>query len=180
MQFINKRSFLTIALAVIVATSLNLEVQAQGLNSEPELPAGCEAIQVPAGNRISYHTYAIGVQTYRWTGTNWAFVAPTANLYASSKFRGLVGTHYAGPTWESNSGSSVIGFRLEGCTPDKSAIQWLLLGVVSSGGPGIFANTTYIQRVNTVGGLAPAEPGQVIGQQADVPYTTEYYFYKAK
>ena len=38
---------------------------------------------------------------------------------------------------------------------------------------------TYIQRVNTVGGLAPAEPGDFVGQEVEVPYTAEYYFYRA-
>jgi hypothetical protein len=47
-------------------------------------------------------------------------------------------------------------------------------------GPGIFARTTYIQRVNTKGGLAPTAPGTSIGAIAEVPYTAEYYFYRAR
>lgn len=46
-------------------------------------------------------------------------------------------------------------------------------------GPGIFHRVTFIQRVNTVGGNAPADPGNVPGEVARVPYTTEYYFYRA-
>jgi hypothetical protein len=38
---------------------------------------------------------------------------------------------------------------------------------------------TFIQRVNTIGGTAPAEAGAFVGDEARVPYTTEYYFYRA-
>ena len=42
--------------------------------------------------------------------------------------------------------------------------------------------TTFIQRLNTSGGIAPAtgctSPADV-GKSAFVPYTTDYYFYKA-
>jgi hypothetical protein len=34
-----------------------------------------------------------------------------------------------------------------------------------------------IQRVNTVGGIAPSTLGTFVGQEARVPYTTEYFFY---
>src|SRR5206468_943717 len=44
--------------------------------------------------------------------------------------------------------------------------------------PGIFARTTYVQRVNTVGGRAPGTAGTAAGQVARVPYTAEYYFYR--
>jgi hypothetical protein len=38
---------------------------------------------------------------------------------------------------------------------------------------------TYVQRVNTTGGLRPAAPGSSIGAVVEVPYTAEYYFYRA-
>ena len=104
-----------------------------------------------------------------------------ANLYADSGFRGQVGTHYAGPTWESNSGSKVVARRVvnTGCTPDAKAIAWLLLETVTADGPGIFGDVTFIQRVNTTGGVAPAAPGTFVGEEARVPYTAEYFFYRA-
>jgi hypothetical protein len=74
----------------------------------------------------------------------------------------------------------VIASRLEGCTPDPTAIPWLLLQTVSTEGPGIFHRVTYIQRVNTTGGLAPPAPGSSIGAEVEVPYTAEYYFYRAQ
>jgi hypothetical protein len=147
----------------------------------PELPSPlCDSLQVPAGNKVSFHVYAQGVQIYRWNGDSWDFVAPVAKLYADANFRGKVGIHYGGPTWESNSGSTVIGSRVAGCTPDSAAIPWLRLRAVSAKGPGIFSNTTFIQRVNTTGGLAPATPGSIIGEVAEVPYTAEYYFYRGE
>ncbi|MBX3278637.1 MAG: DUF3455 domain-containing protein [Acidobacteria bacterium] len=147
----------------------------------PELPSPvCDLVQVPPGHKVSFRTYAIGVQIYRWNGAGWDFVAPEAMLFAAPNYRGKVGTHYAGPTWESNSGSNVVASRVAGCTPDATAIPWLLLQTVSSDGPGIFSNVTYIQRVNTSGGLAPTVPGAFVGAEARVPYTTEYYFYRSE
>ena len=147
-------------------------------NRAPEL-GDCQNLQAPAGNKVAFHVYAEGVQIYRWDGTSWVFVAPDATLYADTGLNGLVGTHYAGPTWESASGSKVVGAVLERCTPDPSAIAWLKLGATSSAGPGIFDRVTFIQRVNTVGGIAPAAPGALPGDEARVPYTTEYFFYRA-
>lgn len=122
------------------------------------------------------------MQVYRWSGTAWVFVEPAATLFANSRYQGEVGTHYVGPTWESNSGSKVVGARVPGtgCSPDSSAIPWLLLKKVTTEGPGIFNAVTYIQRVNTTGGTPPTAPGSFIGEVTEVPYTAEYYFYRAR
>ena len=150
-------------------------------NREPELPSpACDRVQVPEGNKVAFHTYAIGVQVYRWNGTSWAFVEPVARLFANANYQGEVGIHYAGPTWESNSGSKVVAARVADCSPDSTAIPWLRLQTVSSDGPGIFNSVTYIQRVNTTGGLAPTAPGSSVGAVVEVPYTAEYYFYRAR
>jgi hypothetical protein len=148
-------------------------------NREPDLSTNCASIAVPDGNKVASHVYATGVQIYRWNGTTWVFVAPAAVLYANADYDGEVGTHYVGPSWESNSGSKVVGARVAGCTPDPTAIPWLLLQAVRSEGPGVFHRVTYIQRVNTVGGLAPATAGSAVGEQVEVPYTAEYFFYRA-
>jgi hypothetical protein len=150
-------------------------------NNAPELPLPlCDGVQVPVGNKLAFRVYAVGVQKYRWNGTSWTFVEPVATLYADANFHGKVGVHYAGPTWESNSGGKVVAARVAGCTPDPTAIAWLRLQTVSADGPGIFGSVTYIQRVNTVGGLAPIAPGSSIGAVVEVPYTAEYYFYRAE
>ena len=140
----------------------------------------CDQLEAPAGNKVAARVYAVGVQLYRWNGTSWSFVEPVATLYADPSYHQKVGTHYLGPTWESNGGGKVVAKRLAGCSPDPTAIPWLLLQTVSSEGPGVFGSTTYIQRVNTKGGLAPTAPGASIGVVAEVPYTTEYYFYRAR
>lgn len=164
---------LSVALAPIPAARAN------NGNRAPDLPSPlCDKVQVPAGNKMAFHVYALGVQIYRWNGSSWAFVAPVANLFADDNYRGQVGTHYAGPTWESNSGSRVVATRTAACTPDQTTIPWLLLETVATDGPGIFSSVTYVQRVNTVGGLAPTTPGPFVGAEAKVPYTAEYYFYR--
>lgn len=176
-----------VALAVMLSiaglsTTFVPASQASALSSSPTLPAGCESLQVEEGNRLAFRTYAIGVQVYSWNGTSWTFVEPVATLFADARYNGEVGTHYVGPTWESNSGSKVVAARVpgKGCTPDTSAIPWLILKKVSSDGPGIFGAVTFIQRVNTTGGTAPTTPGSVVGERKEIPYTAEYYFYRAR
>ena len=132
-----------------------------------------------AGGTLALRAYAKGVQIYRWNGTSWAFVAPEATLYADAAFHGEIGTHYAGPTWESVSGSKVVAAVIDRCMPNPNAIPWLKLGAASATGPGIFRRVTVVQRLNTVGGTAPAAAGTVIGEVARVPYTAEYFFYRA-
>lgn len=155
----------------------------------PEVPA---SLQVPDGNKVSFHAYAVGVQIYGATasatsptGFAWTFRAPEAVLFDAEG--NVVGMHYAfaGPTrpaWESESGSRVVGARTVPPVPvTPNAIPWLVLSAVPDDtiGPGIFARTTYIQRVNTSGGLAPAAAPTALGQEARVPYTAEYFFFRA-
>ena len=140
----------------------------------------CENLQAPAGSQLASHAYARGVQVYRWNGTGWAFVEPSAVLFADAGGRGAIGSHYAGPTWQSVSGSKVVAAVAERCTAAADAIPWLLLRAVSSEGPGVYEGTTFVQRVNTVGGLAPTAPGKAAGEVASVPYTAEYFFYRAR
>ncbi len=154
---------------------------AQGAdNRAPDVPAN---LVVPDGNKVEFHVYAEGVQIYVWTvtptGASWVFKAPEATLFANPDRDGAgVGFHYAGPTWESNSGSKVVGQRLAGSVVDPTAIAWLLLLAKTTQGPGIFAHTTYVQRVNTTGGLAPATTGISANEVVRVSYTAEYYFYR--
>src|SRR5688572_4584720 len=82
-----------------VAMSVSSANQPRG----PEL-AACPKLAPPAGSKLAFHVYAEGVQIYRWTGTSWGFIAPSATLSSDAGGHGIVGTHYAGPTWESNSG----------------------------------------------------------------------------
>ena len=170
------------------ACSLPSHAEPGNDNRAPETPP---SLQVPDGNKVSFHTYAVGVQIYvatasanSPTGFAWTFRAPEAVLYDADG--NIVGIHYAfaGPTrpaWESESGSRVVGARtVPPVTVNSGAIPWLILSAVPTDtvGPGIFARTTYIQRVNTTGGLAPANAPTQLGQEARVPYTAEYFFYR--
>jgi hypothetical protein len=146
-------------------------------NRAPVLTGDCAKLNVDAGHKLAFHAYAEGVQIYRWDGASWVFVAPRAVLYTENG-QGVIGTHYAGPTWQSNSGSKVVATVAERCTPDPDAIPWFKLAASGSEGPGIFNGVTFIQRLNTTGGKAPAAPGTVVGEPAEVPYTADYYFYR--
>ena len=165
------------ALAVFALASITV-ARASDDNRAPDLPSPlCDRLQVQ-GSRVAFHVYALGVQIYRWNGISWDFVAPSARLFADAEYHAEVGIHYAGPTWESNSGGKVVASRVESCAPDPTAIAWLLLRKVSSEGPGIFDRVAFIQRVNTAGGLPPSGPGPFVGAEEEVPYTAEYYFYR--
>ena len=186
MNIINVKNIIGLVVLLNIAgltLAFNPSSRVDSRNRQPDLPSPlCDSLQVQPGNKVSRHLYAIGVQIYRWNGTSWDFVAPEANLYADAGYYGKVGIHYEGPRWESNSGSVVEAARVTdtGCTPDSTAIPWLLLKTVSTEGHGIFSRTTFIQRVNTVGGLKPTAPGLTVGEEKRVPYTAEYYFYRAQ
>src|SRR5690349_21811665 len=65
-------------------------------NRAPELTGDAARLKVEAGNKVAFHTYAAGVQIYRWNGASWTFVAPEAVLAADAGGEGIVGIHYAG------------------------------------------------------------------------------------
>ena len=167
-----------VAVSVLAAALFAGAVFGQGKSGDAPDLGDCDHLQVAAGNKLFFRVYAEGVQIYRWSGTSWVFVAPEAVLSANPGGTGVVGLHYAGPTWESITGGKVVATRLDGCSPDATAIPWLLLQTVSA--DGIFSPVTFIQRVNTKGGLMPTAPGISVGAVAEVPYSTEYYFYRAK
>jgi hypothetical protein len=168
----------------IIATALVLAACGNDSPVAPEVKdvdmRGCENLNVPAAAMLANRLFARGVQIYRWNGSTWGFVEPSAVLFADAQANEAVGIHFAGPTWEGLAGSKVVGSVVERCTPNANAIPWLLLGATSAEGAGVFQRTTYVQRVNTVGGLAPTVPGSVVGELANVPYTAEYFFYRAQ
>jgi hypothetical protein len=137
---------------------------------------------VPAGNRLASSFDAAGVQIYECSATNtgfaWIFQAPEATLFNPGGQ--VAGTHFAGPTWSANDGSTVVGTRVAAVTVDATAIPWLLLSAASHSGDGRLADVSFIQRLDTVGGLAPAtgcDAGHV-GAVARVDYQAKYFFYR--
>jgi hypothetical protein len=68
-------------------------------------------------------------------------------------------------------------------TVDTTAIPWLLLSARTFAGADgdRLVPTTYVQRIETAGGLAPPAPtctAATAGAVAEVPYTADYYFWK--
>ena len=113
--------------------------------------------------------------------TTYSFVLkqPDAKLYDQSNTQ--VGTHGAGPNWTSTVDASVVnGAKVwQENSPTAGAIPWLLLRATSNTGTGVFSDITYVQRVNTTGGMAPATgcDATTAGTDTRVAYTADYYFY---
>ncbi len=141
-------------------------------------------LRAPATEALVRTLWADGVQVYECRKAadasfpEWVFVAPEARLVDAAGT--LVGRHYAGPTWEAGDGSKVVGVVTSKVdAPDPHAIPWLLLATRSTGKPGLFAKVSTIQRVATVGGVAPASGcgTATIGKQERVPYQAQYVQY---
>jgi hypothetical protein len=180
-------SFKRLAAAAIVAAAAATGPMAQAAHAEPKGPDVPSKINVEAGNKLFLVGHAVGVQIYTCQaasdGFAWNFVAPRADLYGDNGQR--IATHFGGPTWQAKDGSSVVAQRVDGVTVESTAIPWLLLSKVSTsaGADGDhLAGTTFIQRTATTGGLSPAASqctAETAGTTADVPYTADYFFWKA-
>lgn len=152
-------------------------------------PAVPESLKPAATEQLLATVAARGVQIYECRAkkddpraTQWAFVAPEADLFDAQGR--LAGKHFAGPKWESLDGSKVAGtVKASAEAPRAGAIPWLLLTTRSEGADGAFAKTTSIQRINTIGGVAPAADGcstATLGQGARVAYTADYLMFGSK
>lgn len=149
-----------------------------------EVPA---AVAVPSGHREAMRSVGVGEITYECRaktaasgGFEWAFVAPKATLFDATKTK-VVGSYYGGPTWQSNDGSKVTGKQLAvSPAPTPGNIPLQLVQAAPSSGEGEMAGVTYIQRLNTVGGVAPADvcDESAVGSQSQVKYQADYVFYK--
>jgi len=148
-------------------------------SSNTTVPA---VLAVPAGNRLQFFLDAEGVQIYFCKSPSlgvyaWTFDSPSATLF--DKNGHVVGTHSRGPTWEFHDGSTVVGSKVAAFTADPTAIPELLLKAISHTGDGRMSDVSFIQRLDTAGGLAPSTgcDADHLTQEADVPYTATYYFY---
>jgi hypothetical protein len=101
---------------------------------------------------------------------------------------------FGNATWQSSLDSSkvwatpvhAIPAGTDASCPNQGAISCLLLqSIGSENGPAegkLLSGTTFIQRLNTQGGSAPAAGCSVagdVGKQALVPYSADYYFFRA-
>jgi hypothetical protein len=131
--------------------------------------------------------HATGVQKYtcQANGT-WLFTDPEATLYKATGSPRADATHFLNvatgrPVWRFKDGSSVEAARTASAPAGAANIPWLLLEAVatSEGDDGDrLARTTWVQRLNTAGGIAPAAPCTPGARQA-VPYTADYVFWRA-
>jgi hypothetical protein len=164
-----------IALAPAVA-------EASPATTAPTVPA---ELAVPAGNHVSARYDAVGFQVYECAATGtWTLHAPKARLTS----RGDVAVHFggidaglpAGPYWQSlRDQSRVHGGGAVSAPSREGAIPLLRLTGLDSTGPGVFADVTYIHRLNTVGGVAPTTPCDPADKSfKNVYYSATYYFYK--
>jgi hypothetical protein len=195
------------ALLLAVAAAMGLTVSppsqayaAPGI-TPPAVPANLE---VPAGNTPYLVGHALGTQNYVClpSGAGFSFIlfTPQATLFDDAGNQVI--THYFSPnplegdlvraTWQHSRDTSTVWGQVEPGNSSSdpafvapSAISWLLVTIVGAqngpkGGDRL-TGTTYIQRVNTTGGLAPSLGCATlmdVGRQAFVPYTADYYFYK--
>ena len=187
----------------VIAFALALPVAASAQHGgRIELPAVPAGFTAPEGNIPYLQTRAYGTQNYFCLPAGWKFFGPEATLYPQNAPI-QVATHFlspsaevasvARPTWQhANDGSKVWGKVYGQPLTDSNyvapgAIPWLLLEVVAKEegpiGDGLLTRTTFIHRVNTEGGVAPAtgcNGTTDVGKIALVPYSTDYFFYRAE
>lgn len=134
----------------------------------------------------------------------WKFQGPQATLFLpvrwiNGEIRQQIATHYLSPnpgeagmparaTWQSSIDTSAVWAKKTAESADPAyvapgAIPWFLLATAGTqrgpAGGSILAHTTYIQRVNTTGGIMPATACVEAGALQFVPYTADYVFYRA-
>jgi len=127
---------------------------------------------VPPGNRLIAAMDGVGVQVYQCTDGAWTFLEPVARL--SDPSPDVI--HFRGPSWESIRDGSLVEAATVASSPVPGAIPQLLLQATRTRGTGIFGSVTYVQRLDTAGGLAPTTRC-LSGQTQGVPYTAEYRFF---
>lgn len=164
-------------------------------------------IAVEHGNKAFLVGHGVGTQNYiclpNGTGFAYALFTPEATLFDHGD-RQQVTTHYFSPnnnpfdpsdkgviraTWEHSRDTSTVWAAATAMSTDANfvalgAIPWVLLKVVGAqDGPTHgerLSATTFIQRLNTIGGSAPSDGCAKladVGTKAFVPYTADYFFY---
>ena len=179
-----------------VACALPAAAQAQTI-TPPAVPPGLE---VPEGNEAFRVGHAFGTQNYICLPVDsighvaFTLFTPEATLLGEQDEQ--LTTHFFSPnpdeggvvraTWEDSVDTSFVWARaVAQATVDPKAITWVKLETagtdVGPTGGDTLAKTTFVQRVNTRGGLAPATGCSLptdIGTKRFVPYKADYFFYK--
>lgn len=173
-----KKSILVFSVLLAAANA-----QAQTDADQKGLPS---LIQVAAGNALVLEASAEGKITYECskekdplTTYKWVMVGPNAVLKNSE---GQEIGDYSGPParWASKDGSFVTGSQVAVSRNGEKNIPYQLVKADVSGGFGVMTAVSYVQRVNTQGGVAPARKctADNAGDKVDVDYTADYRFWK--
>ena len=184
-----KIAVFNVALAAVIAATAGCAATRQAQPASIPVPADVPfALQAPAGQEPFLQVHAVGVQVYECAAKadasgGWArqFRSPEATLAdAGGK---IVGRHFAGPSWASNDGATIVG-QVSASAPatEKGAIPWLLLAIKSRDGQGLLTQTASVQRLDTEGGVAPSSAcGAGNAKQVErVGYTATYVFWRVK
>lgn len=165
--------------AILACLPLSFAASAQMM----DLP---EPVRAPTGAQMVMKAVGVGELAYECRAKagdaasfEWAFVGPTAKLMDSSMSK-EVGKYYAGPTWESTDGSKITGKQVAVAPAAPGNIPLQLVKAEPAMGNGAMTGITYIQRVNTKGGVAPPDScnASSAGTKKMVPYQADYVFYK--
>jgi len=132
-------------------------------------------LEVPAGNRLTSSLDGSGVQVYQCAKGEWTLLQPAATLTEGGK---PVGLHFKGPVWVSTVDGSEVGAVPVATVNRNGAIPELLLKANQNQGRGMFGSVTYVQRLRTTGGVAPAGSCTDGSQQA-TRYSALYRFWSA-
>ncbi|MCK6424379.1 MAG: DUF3455 domain-containing protein [Burkholderiaceae bacterium] len=154
--------------------------------SQDALP---DAVKVPAGHRVAWETVGVGEITYECRAKagaadafEWVFVGPKADL--RSRQGKVVGGYWGPPaTWAAQDGSSLTGAQLAVAPAGSGNIPLQLVKANPAklvDGKGDLQGVSYIQRVATRGGVAPALAcgSASLGQRQVVTYQADYIFWK--
>jgi Protein of unknown function (DUF3455) len=197
------RRFLLIASVAVLAVVFTVSPLPSAYAADIVPPLVPPELQVPAGNQAFLEGHAVGTQNYiclpAGAGTAWTLFGPQATLFNDHDQQII--THFlspnpdesgtARPTWQHSWDTSSVWAMATASSSDpdfveSGAIPWLLLQVVGADagptGGDRLTRTTFIQRLNTSGGIAPSTgctQAADVGQRAFVPYTADYLFYKA-
>lgn len=159
-----------------------------GSGSDPGAgpPSVPSKLAVPAGNQLTLAVAAKGVQIYECApnanGTSaWKLHAPRAELLDDAGNQ--VAVHFGGvdkglppgPYWQANDGSRVHGANPVSVSSPGS-IPLLRLEAADTSGSGVFSKVTFIQRLQTTGGVSPTGACWT-GVTRAVAYTAKYFFY---
>jgi Protein of unknown function (DUF3455) len=147
----------------------------------PLLDSSRSLIDPPQAEQVM-SLIASGVQIYSCEfdtqhHLEWVFKNPQATLFDARGHAAV--RHGAGPSWEAEDGSRIQGHMLaQQASSTPASIPQLLLETHSTSGVGTLSSIRYVQRVHTVGGLAPTAPCSEEHQTGASPYLANYVFYR--